>query len=189
MDSRISRQQRRAFDRQCQSVPKEKPSQRLNRRLERLLTKRKHKQKHARVTAVSDSNILPRYYGAVDGVEANWIFDSGASVSFVSAGFVQRAGLSPLRCSTLSVGHSDGRTELVRTMVPGATLRMASAWSAPIDLYVLKELPDNMDMIIGNSWMAAHSADIRVREDGHTVSLTLGHKRVVLEPGPSEVSF
>lgn len=168
-------------------MPKEKPSQRLNRRLERLLTKRKHKQKHARVTAVSDSNILPRYYGAVDGVEANWIFDSGASVSFVSAGFVQRAGLSPLRCSTLSVGHSDGRTELVRTMVPGATLRMASAWSAPIDLYVLKELPDNMDMIIGNSWMAAHSADIRVREDGHTVSLTLGHKRVVLEPGPSEV--
>ena len=130
---------------------------------------------------------VSRWYGALNGVKAQFFFDTGASRCFISRRAVQRMGLRPTKAESLSVKHSSGKVEVTQSMVRGARLELHVGWATLLDMYVLDQFPD-VDVIVGTDFMHDRNTHLKLLPDASTaVELTVGRRRIELCPGPNAV--
>lgn len=129
---------------------------------------------------------LPVWYGRINRTQARYIVDSGASRSFITPKEVARLGLRTSRAKQpLRVRHSSGQVEVAERIVRGVRLEVGPGWAALVDLHVLAHAPA-LGVVIGEDFLRQHLGALRYERHGNpSLELTLGNKRVTLEPGPN----
>lgn len=71
-------------------------------------------------------------------------------------------------------------------MVKGVRLELGVGWATTVDLYVLQRLPD-VGMVLGTEYMFPRNLVLQFSADRTlAVELTVGQRRVRLQPGPNE---
>ena len=127
------------------------------------------------------------WHGSINGVRAQWFFDSGASKSFITPDEVLRYGLATSRARTpIQVRHSSNEVEYSNTIVRGARIKLAPGWTVMADLYVLQKMPP-IGLILGCCFMHSHAVSITHNTDlSVEASLQAGKRRVTLAPGTND---
>ena len=142
---------------------------------------------NAAVALDAKTSGVTRWYGALNGVQATFFFDTGASRCFIGSAAADRMGLRSSAAEPLSVRHSSGAVEVATRMVRGARLELHPGWAVLLDLYVLTKFPD-VDLIVGADFMASRHTHLKMLPDASmAVELTVGRRRLQLAPGANEV--
>ena len=127
---------------------------------------------------------LPTYYGSIHGKQARWIFDSGATANFMKRDEAIRLGLPIRRAPPSKIIHSSGEVETSVDRV-AAPIKMHPGCVMPMTFIVLDHMT-NLDIVIGEKWMRDHSTCIELGAEDTQVHVTLGHRRITLEPGEND---
>ena len=135
-----------------------------------------------------NSGELALFYGTLGGYQQKWIFDSGATKNFIRRDECSRLGIRPSKATQpVRVKHSSGEVEVATHMIKGVRLGMGVGWGTLIDAYVVDKLPA-VGLVLGLDYMYPRALSMGFTPNREVeVSLTLGQKRISVQPGPNEV--
>ena len=134
---------------------------------------------------------LPVFFGLLNNFQISFLADSGAAgEGFVTEATVRRLGLKVRDDGPpIAVEHSNGHVERTTRWVSNVHLKLGTGWVSQISAVVVKDLGPDVDFVIGLQWLRRYRSDLKLREAGDRLELTLGTKRVELHAGVKTVSY
>lgn len=115
------------------------------------------------------------FTGKAANVESEFLFDSGASVNYISIAFARRCGLVVKPCDNQVVL---GNNEISKSHGVARVFIKLGNYQGPIECLVLTELISGIDVILGDGFMEAHK--VKLDYDTHTCTLRKGRKRITI---------
>lgn len=127
----------------------------------------------------TDSRLRMLFAGRAANVPANILFDSGASTCFVLKTF---CGLTGIVVEPMQGTTTLGNNHRVPTAGKARVHLKLGAFQQPVDCFVLEDLIDGVDVVLGNDFMLAHDVDLSYRTK--CAIIHKGRRRITVNQTP-----